>query len=54
MDFSNFNTFMVQINIMDKTNQQFDHVIAICHDVFIKKMKDYGTAWRILRLESHD
>lgn len=43
---------MVQINSMDKTNQQFDHVIAICHDVFIKKMKDYGTAWRILRLES--
>jgi hypothetical protein len=43
---------MVQIYIMDKTIQQFDHVISICHDVFVKKMKDYGTAWRILRLES--
>jgi len=43
---------MVQIIIMDKTNQQFDHVINICHDLFMKKMKDYGTAWRILRLES--
>jgi hypothetical protein len=43
---------MVQIFTMDKTIQQFDHVIKICHDVFVKKKKDYGTAWRILRLES--
>jgi len=37
---------------MDKTNQQFDYIIGICHDVFVKKMKDYGTAWRILRPKS--
>jgi hypothetical protein len=37
---------------MDKTIHQFDQVIGICHDVFLKKMQDYGTAWRILRLES--
>lgn len=37
---------------MDKTNQQFDHVIGICRDVFVNKMKDYGTAWRILRPKS--
>ena len=37
---------------MDKTIQQYDHVIGICHDIFVKKMKDYGTAWRILRLQS--
>ena len=43
---------MVQLEIMDKTNQQFDHVINICHDVFMKKMKDYGTSWRILRPKS--
>ena len=43
---------MVQIITMDKTNQQFDHIIGICHDVFVKKMKDYGTAWRILRMHS--
>ena len=43
---------MVQLIIMDKTNQQFDHVIGICRDVFVKKMKDYGTAWRILRPKS--
>ncbi len=34
---------------MDKTNQQYDQVIAICRNIFLKKMTDYGTAWRILR-----
>ena len=43
---------MVQLMIMNKTNQQFDHIISICRDVFVKKMKDYGTAWRILRPKS--
>ena len=43
---------MVQLGIMTKTNEQFDHIIAICRDVFVKKMKDYGTAWRILRPKS--
>ena len=43
---------MVQFWIMHNTNDQFDHVIAICRDLFVKKMKDYGTAWRILRPKS--
>jgi len=34
------------------TDQQFEHVINICKDIFIKKMHDYGTAWRILRPSS--
>ncbi len=34
---------------MEKTNQQYDKVIAICRDLFSRKMTDYGTAWRILR-----
>jgi hypothetical protein len=34
---------------MDKTNQQYDQVTKICHEVFLKKMEDYGTSWRILR-----
>ncbi|MGV8095315.1 MAG: DUF1599 domain-containing protein [Mangrovibacterium sp.] len=34
---------------MDKTLQQYEHIISICQDIFIKKMKDYGIAWRILR-----
>lgn len=37
---------------MDKTSQQFNHVIAVCQDIFTKKMKDYGIAWRILRPSS--
>lgn len=44
---------MAQIsNIMNTTEQQFEHVIEICKDIFNKKMKDYGTAWRILRTSS--
>ncbi|TAJ15721.1 DUF1599 domain-containing protein [Marinilabiliaceae bacterium JC017] len=37
---------------MNKTDEQFEHVIRICTDIFTKKMKDYGTAWRILRPSS--
>ncbi len=37
---------------MEKTLQQFDQVVTICRDLFIRKMKDYGTSWRILRPES--
>lgn len=31
------------------TNQQYDQVIASCKEIFLKKAKDYGTAWRVLR-----
>lgn len=34
------------------TSQQFDTIIQHCRDLFSKKMKDYGSAWRILRLPS--
>jgi len=34
------------------TSQEYDNVIAICKSLFIKKTKDYGTAWRILRPSS--
>ena len=34
---------------MSTTSQEFDKVIAICRDLYSKKMKDYGSAWRILR-----
>ncbi len=37
---------------MEKTLRQYDKALAICKDVFIKKTKDYGTAWRILRSSS--
>ena len=34
---------------MKDTKQQFEHVIAICRDLYSKKLHDYGPAWRILR-----
>ena len=37
---------------MKNTSQQYDAIISICRDLFTQKTKDYGTAWRILRLPS--
>ena len=37
---------------MPDTSKQYDDVIAKCRSLFINKMKDYGSAWRILRLPS--
>jgi hypothetical protein len=37
---------------MNKTFTQYNTAVATCKDIFIKKMKDYGTAWRILRTSS--
>lgn len=34
------------------TKIQYNKEIATCRELFIKKTKDYGTAWRILRLSS--
>ena len=34
---------------MPNTAQEYDKLIDICQDIFVKKMQDYGTAWRILR-----
>lgn len=37
---------------MKTTSEQYDIVISQCRELFINKMKDYGSAWRILRLPS--
>ena len=37
---------------MQDTSKQYDAVIDTCKNLFIKKMSDYGCAWRILRLPS--
>lgn len=37
---------------MQDTSEQYDAVIDTCKNLFIKKMSDYGCAWRILRLPS--
>ena len=37
---------------MSNTNTEYTNVINVCRDIFSKKTKDYGTAWRILRPSS--
>ncbi len=37
---------------MPDTNQQFDQALSACRDIFIKKLKDYGASWRIMRPSS--
>ncbi len=37
---------------MTKTNTEYTNVINVCRELFSKKTKDYGTAWRILRPSS--
>lgn len=37
---------------MEQTSREYDAIIEICSKVFNDKMKDYGTAWRILRSSS--
>ena len=38
--------------MMEKTLVEYDSIIDICLDIFTKKLKDYGSAWRILRISS--
>lgn len=37
---------------MDRTLKQFEEAGKDCRQVFLDKMKDYGTAWRVLRTPS--
>lgn len=37
---------------MTQTETEYRQIIQRCKDLFLKKNKDYGTAWRILRLPS--
>ena len=37
---------------MKQTIAQYDSIIKKCKDIYVKKMKDYGSAWRILRISS--
>ncbi|WP_299768909.1 DUF1599 domain-containing protein [uncultured Dokdonia sp.] len=37
---------------MSNTSTQYDNAITKCRNLYINKMKDYGSAWRILRLPS--
>ena len=37
---------------MSNTSQEYDKIVDGCRSLFINKMSDYGSAWRILRLPS--
>jgi hypothetical protein len=36
----------------NNTNKQFERVLAVCRELFSKKLYDYGASWRIMRPES--
>jgi len=40
------------IRFMADTKEQFERVIALCRDLFQKKLADYGPSWRIMRPQS--
>jgi len=40
------------MNKNPNTRQQFDEVIRICREVYLAKMQDYGSSWRVLRTPS--
>ncbi len=44
----NCNQFKDILKMLD-TNTQYNEAVVACKDIFIKKTKDYGTAWRVLR-----
>ncbi len=37
---------------MKDTNKQFDEALSICRELYVKKLQDYGAAWRIMRAQS--
>ena len=52
--YHNWINHVIKPNTMDteRTNQQFETAMQSCRDIFVKKLHDYGTAWRIMRPES--
>lgn len=42
----------VETTGMEKTLEQYNAVITRCRNTFEKKMRDYGSSWRILRTSS--
>lgn len=46
------NSNVQNITNLTPTSTQYDEIISRCKDIFLKKNKDYGTAWRILRQTS--
>ena len=34
---------------MSGTNEQYDGEVSLCRGIFLRKTRDYGTSWRVLR-----
>ncbi len=52
-EISPFNSFCkYKLILKSKTVNEYNQVIRRCKEVFEKKTRDYGTAWRVLRLPS--
>jgi hypothetical protein len=41
-----------QMEDIENTNRQFETITGLCKEVFMAKMRDYGSSWRILRPSS--
>ena len=42
----------ININLETSTINDYKKIINICKDIYLKKSKDYGSAWRIQRVTS--
>src|SRR5579863_2230440 len=42
-------TIMEKSTSVKSTDRQYDQAAAECKDIFLKKTRDYGTSWRVLR-----
>lgn len=40
---------MTVLIVMNDTNSQFDRALALCRDMYVKKLTDYGASWRVMR-----
>lgn len=52
-NFTNFYVILCTKRLfMSDTITQFDNALAMCRDIFVKKLTDYGASWRIMRPQS--
>jgi hypothetical protein len=42
-------TIMEKLTPVKNTDRQYDQAVEECKDIFLKKTRDYGTSWRVLR-----
>ena len=42
-------TIMEKSTPVKNTDRQYDQALIDCKDIFLKKTRDYGTSWRVLR-----